>query len=113
MALSQDQFEALLDHIPTSALARNDDQRGQKAQELSVVDFDTWHIRKKRFISIVRVNRWSNSRARMELSICITGDARKRVDNAPNNRAANNVNYMDTLADIERWLIPKADCDMT
>ncbi len=65
------------------------------------------------------MNRWSNIRARMELSICITRDVHKRVDEAipipddPNDLAANNVDYMDTLADIECRLIPEVDCNMT
>ncbi len=122
MALSQGQLQALLDRIPApSAPAphRSDDQQGQKAPELSSVNFQAWRIWRKRFVSVVQVNQWSNNRARQEMSIRITGDVRTQVDEVipipdnPNDPALNLVSYLDTLDDIERKLIPESDCDMT
>ncbi len=53
------------------------------------------------------------------MSICITEDVQKTVDDAIpipddlNNPAANDIDYQDTLAEIEPRLIPEADCDTT
>ncbi len=111
-ALDHRQFQALLDS--RGGQARNEDQRGIRAPELDAVDFSKWRTWKERFLATVEINGWSHARARREMAVCITGEARDLISSV-NLMGAMQINqdFRPVLQDIENLIIPSSDSDMT
>ncbi len=111
----------MLDAPPPPALldtrgnqARNDDQRGIWAPELNAVDFYKWRTWKERFLATVEINSWSNARARREMAVCITGEARDLISSVNLVGVMQlNHDFRLVLQDIENLIIPSSDSDMT
>ncbi len=111
-ALDHRQFQALLES--RGGQARNEDQRGIRAPELDVVDFSKWRTWKERFLATVEINGWSHARARREMAVCITGEARDLISSVNLVGAMQlNQDFRPVLQDIENLIIPSSDSDMT
>ncbi len=111
-ALDHRQFQALLES--RGGPARNEDQRGIRAPELDAVDFSKWRTWKERFLATVEINGWSHARARREMAVCITGEARDLISSVNLVGAMQlNQDFRPVLQDIENLIIPSSDSDMT
>ena len=110
--LDHRQFQALLES--RGGQARNEDQRGIRAPELDAVDFSKWRTWKERFLATVEINGWSHARARREMAMCITGEARDLISSVNLVGAMQlNQDFRPVLQDIENLIIPSSDSDMT
>ncbi len=53
------------------------DWKGRKVPEFSSTNFEDWQNWRERFEGYVLMNKWSHARAREELNMSITGEARR------------------------------------
>ncbi len=78
------------------------------------MDFSKWRTWKERFIATLEISGWSNARARREMAVCITGEARDLISSVNFVGAMHlNTSFRPVLADIENLIIPSSDSDMT
>ncbi len=131
--ISTDQFKAVMDGIRQVSIAASlevvqtflderpadqqpvhaDDQRDTHAPGLDVVEFSKWRTWKERFVATAEINGWSHARARKELAVCITGEARDLISDitlVPTDGTIN-TSYLPVLDQIENLIISSSDLD--